>query len=565
MDTKTIIVLVLSLFALICLIFIFRILQKSKLKSQVDELNVRFNEIKTLPLAFKLNKAQAIAKRNAESSIEVQEYYKKFEEAQKHIDSIQGLMNGIDDAISSRNYSEAKEAIRVVSEHITDSENEVKNIDDFLQQFSKKEEAQREFSRSLKEEFRDIKLSINNNLNSLNIAYDGLEKKLSKAEDLFSSSEEWMYANEYNKAQDDLEEIEKINAILKNNISLIPGYISDIKGVIPNKLEEAERQYALVRQRGLYIEHLDIDGQINKVKELLNEDQRTLSRGDIDNVDDHIKEAKKILENIDNSFEELNNAYNSTKQVNEDIIDSLGEIERVKNYVTVTYQNDRSRFGLEDISEYLTKQSADIENYRFAYMTLSEDLLNNIKPTTTLLDEAHNLLDKINLDKETLLGYKNLIDKSNNDEDRAINQLMKLQVVVNEVELKVSEYHLPTISEAYEDDLIKSRQYIADIKKKLDEIPLNIEELNALLKEAIDFIYKFYNNVNNVVGMAIMVENAIVFGNKYRSTYPEIDRELSKAEFSFLNGEYTRALTIAINCMETLFPNNADEKIMENA
>lgn len=565
MDTKTIIVLVLSLFALICLIFIFRILQKSRLKSQVDELNVRFNEIKTLPLAFKLNKAQAIAKRNAESSIEVQEYYKKFEEAQKHIDSIQGLMNGIDDAISSRNYSEAKEAIRVVSEHISDSENEVKNIDDFLQQFSKKEEAQREYSRTLKEEFRDIKLSINNNLNSLNIAYDGLEKKLSKAEDLFSSSEEWMYANEYNKAQDDLEEIEKINGILKNNISLIPGYISDIKGVIPNKLEEAERQYALVRQRGLYIEHLDIDGQINKVKELINDDQRTLSRGDIDNVGEHIKEAKKILENIDNSFEELNNAYNSTKQVNEDIIDSLGEIERVKNYVTVTYQNDRSRFGLEDISEYLTKQSADIENYRFAYMTLSEDLLNNIKPTTTLLEEAHNLLDKINLDKETLLGYKNLIDKSNNDEDRAINQLMKLQVVVNEVELKVSEYHLPTISEAYKDDLIKSRQYIADIKKKLDEIPLNIEELNALLKEAIDFIYKFYNNVNNVVGMAIMVENAIVFGNKYRSTYPEIDRELSKAEFSFLNGEYTRALTIAINCMETLFPNNADEKIMENA
>ena len=37
MDQKTIIVLVLSLFALICLILIFRILQKSKLKSQVDD------------------------------------------------------------------------------------------------------------------------------------------------------------------------------------------------------------------------------------------------------------------------------------------------------------------------------------------------------------------------------------------------------------------------------------------------------------------------------------------------------------------------------------------------
>ena len=65
--------------------------------------------------------------------------------------------------------------------------------------------------------------------------------------------------------------------------------------------------------------------------------------------------------------------------------------------------------------------------------------------------------------------------------------------------------------------------------------------------------------------MAVMVENAIVFGNKYRSTHPEIDRELSRAEFSYLNGEYTQALMTALSCMETLFPNSIDDKILENA
>jgi len=98
----------------------------------------------------------------------------------------------------------------------------------------------------------------------------------------------------------------------------------------------------------------------------------------------------------------------------------------------------------------------------------------------------------------------------------------------------------------------------------IEEVPINIDELNALLDEAIDFTYKFYNNINNIVGMSIMVENAVVFGNKYRSTFPEIDRELSKAEFQYLNGEYTKALKTAISCMETLFPDDADEKIMGN-
>ncbi|MBO5526724.1 MAG: selenide, water dikinase, partial [Erysipelotrichaceae bacterium] len=118
---------------------------------------------------------------------------------------------------------------------------------------------------------------------------------------------------------------------------------------------------------------------------------------------------------------------------------------------------------------------------------------------------------------------------------------------------------------SYKDDLKKSRDYIAKLRELIAQIPIDIVQLNGLLNEAIDFIYKFYNNINNVVGMGIMVENAIVFGNKYRSTYPEIDRELSKAEFQYLNGEYTKALKTAISCMETLFPENADEKILENA
>lgn len=566
MDNQRIVLIaLLVVVALILLYLIIRNLQKNKLKAEVDDLNVRFNEIKTLPLAFKLNKAQAIAKRNAESTVEVQQYYKKYEDAQKHIDSIQGLMNGIDDALNSRKYGEAKEAVRIVSEHITDSENEVKDIDLFLEQFSKKEEAQREFSRTLKEEYRELKLLINKNANLLSVAYEGLEKKLAKGEELFSSSEEWMYANEYIKAQDDLEEINTLINKLKVDVNDIPELISNIRGVIPSKLEEVERQYALIRQRGTYVDHLDIENQIQYVRNLLKEDLRTLSLGEVDNVKEHIDEEKRILDGIIESFDELNGAYNSCKEVNDNIIDNIGELERLENYVRVTYQKDRSRFGLEDIGDYLDSEAINIETYRSNYMTLSDDLFNNVKPTTTLLEEAKVLLDKTEVDKKTLSEYKNIIDKSNSDEERAINQLMKLQVVVNEVEVMVSEYHLPTISEAYADDLIKSREYISDIKNKLDEVPLDINKLNVSLEEAIDFIYKFYNNVNNVVGMAIMVENAIVFGNKYRSTYPEVDRELSKAEFSFLNGEYTRALTIAISCMETLFPNKADEKIMENA
>ena len=137
--------------------------------------------------------------------------------------------------------------------------------------------------------------------------------------------------------------------------------------------------------------------------------------------------------------------------------------------------------------------------------------------------------------------------------------------MVCEVEAKLAEYSLPAIDESYKDDLYRAHGYIERLRSELSVIPIDVDKLNELLSEAIDFIYKFYNNINNVVGMGVMVENAIVFGNRYRSTYPEIDRELSKAEFQYFNGEYTKALKTAITCMETLFPESIDEKIMENA
>ena len=205
-----------------------------------------------------------------------------------------------------------------------------------------------------------------------------------------------------------------------------------------------------------------------------------------------------------------------------------------------------------------------ISKYKAKYEQINVDLISCVRPSSDILSDADELFNSVEADLKTLYSYKSRIDKSTDGETRAASQLTKLQLVVSEVETKLLEYALPSIDESYKNDLQKAREYIEQIREMIAEVPINIEELNALLDEAIDFTYKFYNNINNVVGMSIMVENAVVFGNKYRSTYPEIDRELSKAEFQYLNGEYTKALKTAISCIETLFPDDADEKIMRN-
>ena len=567
MDEKTITIIIagLAFLALIILIILIKNAKRSSVKKEVDDLYVRFNEIKTIPLAFKLNKAQTMAKKSEKTSSEIQDYYQQYELVEKQINDIQETMNSLDDAISMKDFGKAKEIIKSVGADIAQTEKEVKKIDVYLQKFSNKETEQREYSNKLKEEYRIIKNAINENAATLSISFDAIEEKLNECESLFSASEEWIYANEYGEAQENLEKIETILKELRKCGENIPSLIKDVKGVLPVMLDEVKREYALSRQRGVYLGHLDVDTKIATIENNINEDTKSLILAKIDGVKDNVTSAKDTMNELLDLFERENRSFKEVKETYDKVLENLDDLTKVENYVRIAYDKDSARYGLENLQEKLKKQRENIELYNQKANGFITDLAGNVMPASKLLDEIIELVKQTETDKKELYSYKTIIDNSNDGEVRAVSQLTKLQLVVNEVEMKIAEYHIPSISPTYEQDLTKSRSYITSVKALLKEVPINIDELNAKLDEAIDFIYKFYNNVNNVVGMALMVENAIVFGNKYRSTYSDIDRELSKAEFQFLNGEYTKALKTAITCMETLFPDNADEKIMENA
>ena len=567
MDKKTIYIIAGAAAALILLIAIIIAVKRSrkkKLKKQLDDLYVRFNAIKTVPLAFKLNKAQTMAKRNEETAASVQEYYTRYEDVEKHISQVQDLLNDVEDGLDVRSRKEALESLLIASENMDDCEKEVKKIDEFLEEFSRKENEQREYSSELKEKYRVVKTTINKNSQLLSISYDGFVGKLEECEKLFSSSEEAMYASDYGSAQIDLEKIEAMLEEIKMSANAVPKLIKDVKGVLPLMLDETRRETALTRQRGVYIDHLDIDNRLKQIEDNLNADLKNIMLAQVEGIKDDTENSKNILNELNESLAAENRSFKLARETNDKAYEHITDMEKVENYVRIAYDKDSARFGLEDLKEFLKQKRDSIDKYKKEYEEISADLGSCVKPASQLLEEAEKLSSDVETDMKSLYSYKTMIDRTTDGETRALSQLTKLQLVVSEVETKLAEYSLPTIDDSYKEDLKKSREYIQQLREMTSQIPINIEELNGLLNEAIDFIYRFYNNINNIIGMSIMVENAIVFGNKYRSTYPEIDRELSKAEFQYLNGEYTKALKTAITCMETLFPENADERIMEN-
>lgn len=144
---------------------------------------------------------------------------------------------------------------------------------------------------------------------------------------------------------------------------------------------------------------------------------------------------------------------------------------------------------------------------------------------------------------------------------RAYDELESINIVLLEIKSEIKNHHLPMISEAYKDYIADSYEKARDIEAISATRPINLKELTSKVDGARDVISKLYDNVHHLVVTAEMVEEAIVFGNRYRSSFLEVNTELTKTEVLFRNGEYTKALATAIDIIERIKPGSYEELI----
>ena len=132
------------------------------------------------------------------------------------------------------------------------------------------------------------------------------------------------------------------------------------------------------------------------------------------------------------------------------------------------------------------------------------------------------------------------------DEVRAREQLDEIQKFLKKCKEKMRGYKLPIITDNYFVELSEANEAIAEVIKELEKKPIVIKTLNTRVDTARDLVLKLYNTTNEMIKTAQLAEMAIVYGNRYRSYYNEVDSGLFDAEELFYNGEYKKALDLSI-------------------
>lgn len=553
--STTVLVYIAVAFLLLILIWIVsRMIRRRKAEKRLTELEVEINEIRNNQLAFKFNKASAFARVNDDVMERVKNLTTKYNTCQQSVSTIEDLFTDADHLLDSRRAKKAMRKMDEIESLIDDTKERIRIVNQSLDHILEKESEVRELASALKERFRSVKTVYQDNRSSFYGAAVLIDAKLEDIENQFTNFEEWMYASEFNKAKDECEKISKQVDTLSSVIAAYPDLYEKAKTVLPRAIEEVEHNVQTMEASGLDLSYLQPMNKVSGFKDNVQNVLNLLDSGEVTKADTLLNETTDAVlvlqDNISqeqSAYEEIHGDLNAKLAILDGIEDELSEIKSL-------YANIKDRFGLEDWTQHFIladKQCASLKEKKHLIETqlnqddkTSVDLIHNYR---AFVQEADEFEKQIQSMKKMLVG-------ASSDESRAKKQLIKLQLILNEVRLNAAIRQLPSISGQFDDDIKEGERLIQRVRVVLDHSPLDVQTLNADLQDAIDFIYKLYNNANNLTGVAVMVENAIVFGNRFRSSHPEMDTELTKAELYFHNGEYTKALRIAIQAIENMHP-----------
>lgn len=554
-----------GLFAIALLFLIVRRARKSNLKRRLKDLEIRYNTVRSVPLPFKLNKAVALARVNSDVAATVDTARKGFDGTQVELKQIANLLAETEDSILMEKLKAAKLTLGDLDGMIERTQATVGLLEKDLDGVLEEETQQRSKITDLKDAFRSLKNEYSEKASQLTLCIETLDQRVAEIEKGFSMFEEWMYASEFAKAKEKMEEINEQLLETEGLVRRLPELVTLAKGVLPKQMDEISQLYSQLKQKGVFLQHLEIPKNLEMVSDTLKEDIINLRRGVVEQVEVHLNDNRKRLEQLTSSLDREDRAHGELYEAVRVSVKNVKECAELYQNLKLTFQKVAIRFGWEDLKDILKVSEGKLlavdENVQ-RLRKLSEE---HTIPASTLLISVKETLQDINNLGSELQNAMNRVNGARSDEERAKKQLLKLHIIMNEIQVKIRKHHLPSISDAYQEDMTKSYQYVHSIEKLLDENPLNVNLLNATVTDAIDTIYKLYNNVNNIVGTVEMVENAIVFGNKYRSSNPEIDDQLSRSELLFHNGDYTEAIKVAIGAIEKVHPISYEKLIKENS
>lgn len=543
-----------AILILILISVVSRMTKKGRVAKNLAQLEMDVEAIRSNHLQDKFLKAEAIAKANEDLQERVGDIRPKYEICIESVNTCENLYEKAFDYFSRHKYKKALRAMDEVEAVLYDTEERINIVEQSLDQILSRETEVKTKADKVIEQVAAQEKQYEQVRESLLGGQSFIEERLNNLKSMQADLESQIEQSQFNLAKEIIDQLDEQCKLFDSYCKEYPSLYQRVKVDIPAGIEQVKQLIANFEEDKIDPSYLNVDDKLDAIQNALDTALNHLDSGDLEQAAPQIDAITDQILALQDDITLEQSAFHQIQSNLESNFNVVDDVERELNEITRLYASIKDRFGLEDWTKRFAKAREQMEVLKKQRDEIQEQLKTSEYFSVELMDGYRNFSLKIEDFGKEVSDMKELLVGASSDDSRARKQLIKLQLILNEVRLNTSMRQLPAISASFNEDLEEGEKKIANVQAILEKSPLDVNELNENLQEAIDFIYKLYSNATNLVGVAVMVENAIVFGNRFRSSYPALDSDLTKAEICFQNGEYTRALKIAIQAIETLHP-----------
>lgn len=550
------------LVALIIFMIVYHSIKLKIYRQEILDLQNQINGIKTLPLQYRLGRVQSIAKNMPEVAEEYEQFTKDFEKITEFQKNELGvLVNEVDESLFYGKTRGIKKKLTLIHEMTQRYDHDAKDLLTRIEKVTEIENIQRVEIIRVKGKYREV----GNEYEKIRVKVEEFVphalEMFKELDDDFVKLETLMNNQMFADAKNFTEEIENRIDSLQENLKDLPSYVYVVSDLLPSKIDKVDELITSLEGDEYALEEMNIAARRQEVDKQMEE-----SIAHVKNVD--IKGAAEVLEPLTGLIEELvidlGKELDSYKQFKEKWRESYNELQRLTDVYQNTMKEYRrlfTEFVIDEEEVVISKKYEEFKQIQEDANDLIEQMESGHFAYANMLEHVENLYDRMMQHDAYLEEFEKQKEDIETKNQKTEELLENINIVLLEIKSEIKNEHLPLVNDSYRDYIADSYNKVEEIKRFKAHKPVVLNELCAKVEGARDVIYKLYDNVHNMIVTAGMVEDAIVYANRYRSMFLEVNTELTKAEVLFRNGEYRNALQVAVDIVERLEPGKYEELI----
>lgn len=558
MSDKVIIVSVVILLIIIMTIIflIYRKKEKENIKKLIEALDRDKNMIETAPILSELAKMETIIKND-----KIEEKYNAWKERfenikEDNVNKINDMVIDLDLVGEKKHHKEYIQKIAQTEIEIAKAKFLTDTLLDEIKEITLSEEKYRSIIIKLKTRYRELFNSFDIHKKEYGDISEIIELQFENIEKRFQDFEMHMEKNEYDEVVHIVKAIDSMVDHMGIVIAEVPDLMLLSSKLIPKRIEQVNQAYEDMIKKDYPLDYLQVPYNIEEATKKVND---IIDRIKVLNLEDCMFELRTILEYLDSIFVDFEKEKNARRKFDEDRDVFEKKLNKINNVVSDIYDQLDEIKNLYDLKD---EDVVIIDDVNMSLIAINKDYKSNLKklkkhelPYSEILKNLQKLNNKLKLVDEELDKALKSLGNMYEDEVRAREQLDEIQELLKQSKVRIRSFKLPVVTNDYFVQLSEANEAILEIIKELERKPIVIKTLNTRVDTARDLVLKLYNTTNETIKLAKLSETAIVYGNRFRSSYDNVDHGLNQAEILFYKGSYKRSLEVSTRVIESIESN----------